>query len=249
MNELDYRIASDRGILVKFGNEISEQTFNRVSTFEKNLLKDDLPGILETIRSFCTLFISYDPSKTDYETLIYYLKKLEQIMPSGDLLFTESKIIEIPVVYGGEYGPDLPSVAELLNISEEDVIQQHLSHDYLVYITAFLAGLPMFKGKGKLFDLPRKKTPVICPQGAVILANGMGCVFNPIDTPSGWYGIGRSPLRQWYPDRDPPVLIKSGDRIKYKRIDENAFYKIKQEVDQKTYKLMNIINSSYVERR
>jgi len=241
-NKWEYKIAGDRGILIRFGTEVNEKTFREVVSFEERLLQRNPPGVLETIRSYCTLFIYYDPARTDFETLVSQSKQMVQEISFQDSSFPKKRVIEIPTVYGGVYGPDLPLLAQMLEMSEEDVIQSHLSHDYLVYITAFLCGAAFFKGTDRIFNVPRKKTPVLLhPEGTVNLANGLGTVFMPLASPTGWYGIGRSPLRQWHPDRDPPVLIKSGDWIRYRRIDEKEFYRIKEDVDQNRFKLEDVL--------
>lgn len=238
MNLLDYRVAGDKGILIRFGDRIDEEIFQSVLSFEKKLQERDIPGIRETIKSFCTLFISYDPLKIGYQTLIDHFQQLEQKLSRGNLLFLEKKVIEIPALYGEGHGPDLPLVAKLLNISEEEVIHLHLAHEYFIYINGHIGGSAFFKGKGKLFELSRKKTPVLFyPAGSLLFADGMGVAFKAVDGPSGWYNIGRSPLRQWYPDMDPPVLIKPGNWIRYKRIEESEFYKIQKEVEQDIYRL------------
>jgi inhibitor of KinA len=237
-NLLDYRIAGDRGILIRFGNVIDEEVFRRVLSYERNLAEDPISGIQETIKGFCTLFLSYDPLKTDFRNLMEQLKNLEKKLSQQEWPQQERKIIEIPAVYGGAYGPDLPLVARLLNNSEDEVIRLHWANDYWIYINGAIGGTAFFKGIGKLFALPRKKTPVIFyPAGSLLFAGGMGAVFKAVDGPTGWYGIGQSPLRQWYPDRNPPVLIKPGDWIRYRRIDETEFQKIKQEVERDTFQL------------
>jgi len=238
MHKLNYRIAGDRGVLVTFGQEINEQTLQRVLSFEKKLNESDLPHVNEIIRGYCTLYVEYDPLKLKYETLIDQLKKIEQEASGEKILFPSSKSIEIPGLYGGEYGPDLPLVAEFLGISEEEVIQRHLASDYLVYVAFFIGGSAHFKGNDRLFEIPRKKDPVtFYPAGSILIAAGLGIVFKATSGPTGWNSIGICPLRQWYPDKDPPVLIKTGDRIRYKRINEDEFRKIKREVDNNTYKL------------
>ncbi len=240
-NRWEYKIAGDKGILIKFGNEVNEKTFREVVSFEEKILQSGLSGVSETIRSYCTLLICYDPRKTNHEILMNQMKQMVQNLPVENLPFPKSKVIEIPVVYGGNYGPDLPLLAQMLNMPEEEVIQRHLSHDYLVYITAFLCGAAFFKGTDKIFEVSRKKTPVLLhPEGTVNLANGLGTVFMPLASPTGWYGIGRSPLRQWYPEKNPPVLIKSGDWIRYRQIKEDEFHKIKEEVGQNSYELRYI---------
>ena len=235
---MEYRIAGDRGILINFGKAIEEEIFWKVLSYERSLQDKSIQGILETVKGFCTLFISFDPLKVDFETLVEKLKGIEEELFQAKPSTPQKRIFEIPAVYGGEYGPDLPSVAKALNISEDEVIHRHLAHDYLVFINGHIGGSAFFKGIGKLFDLPRKKTPVLSyPAGVLLFANGMGVVLKAVEGPTGWHGIGRSPLRQWYPDRNPPVLIKSGDWIRYRRMDEREFQEVKKEVEQNRFQI------------
>ena len=235
---MEYRAAGDRGILINFGNVIDWDVFQRLLSYEKNLEENPIPGVEETVKGFCTLFISYDPLIIGFPKLIEQLKEIETKPFQKELTHQKKKVIEIPAVYGGAYGPDLPLVAELLKISEDEVIQLHLANDYLVYINGAIGGTAFFKGIGKLFDLPRKKTPVVSyPVGCISIVGGMGSVFKSLDGPSGWYSIARSPLRQWYPDRNPPVLIKPGDWIRYRKINEREFKEITKEVEKDVYQL------------
>jgi len=237
MNELDYKIAGDRGILIYFGHEIGEETFQRISFFNENLLESNLPGVKETVPGYRTLFISYEPAKTDYDTLVYQLKQLAQTPPSEE--YPKGVCFEIPIVYDG---PDLPIVAKFINVSEEEIIQRHLGDNYLILMTGFIAGRAFFKFKDKLFDLPRKKTVAPFPDGGVCFSSGLGDVGGrqPPGIPSGWSGwyfIGRTPIRQFLPDRNPPVLIKAGDWIRYRRVGVDEFDRIAKEVDRGTYEL------------
>jgi len=237
MRELEFDIAGDRGVLVKFGDEIDPEVLQRLLSFEKILKRSGIPGIIETNWGYHTLFIYYEPNRIGYGTLINHLKRIEKELKREKISWLErDTILEIPVVYGGAYGPDLPLVAEFLDMSEEEVIRHHLSRYYLVYFTGMIGGTAYYKGDGELFNLPRKKTPTLsCPAGSVLLAAGLGSALKPVGGPTGWYSIGRSPLRQWYPDKDPPVLVKAGVRIRYREIDEDQFCQIKQEVDEDRY--------------
>ncbi len=240
MNELEYKIAGDRGILIYFGGEMGPETFQRIWLLNKGLLESNLQGVKETFPGYCTLFVSYEPSGTDYDRLVYQLKQLAQNLPDGE--YPKQLPFEIPAVYDG---PDLPIVSELLNVSEEEIIQRHLADDHLILMTGFIGGLAHFKFKDKLFDLPRKKTPTVpTSDGGVGFAAGLGAAGGrrPLGmkgkgSPTGWWLIGRSPIRQWLPDRDPPLFIKAGDWIRYKRIDADEFDRMAQEVDQGTYEL------------
>ena len=241
MNKLVYQVASDKGVLVTFGQEINEETIQIILSFEKKLNASNLSGVVETIRGFCTLFVSYDPLDIDCVTLINHLKEVQYEISEDRINKTfchSGKIIEIPAVYGGGYGHDLKLVSDLLGISEEEVIKLHSYGDRLVIFNGFTGGTAYFKGDNELFDLPRKKTPVIfCPEGSLVFSDGLATVFRATGGPTGWYSIGRSPLKQWYHHKEPPILIKIGDWIRYRRIDEKEFHKIRQEVDQGTYKL------------
>jgi KipI family sensor histidine kinase inhibitor len=238
MKEWQFRLAGDRGILINFGSEVNEETFRQVVSFEEKVAAGALPGVSETIRSYCTLFVEYDPSATNHVTLVNRLKRISRSPSIPAVPFPKKKVIAIPVIYGGAYGPDLTSLARLLKLSDEEIVARHLSHDYLVYITAFLGGTAFFKGTDPIFDVPRKKTPVLMhPQGTVNLANGLGSVLMPLDSPTGWHAIGRSPLRQFYPERNPPVLIKTGDWIRYRRIDDEEFQAIRKKVEGGGYEL------------
>ena len=235
---LDYRVAGDRGVLINFGNAVEEEIFQKVQAYQKKLEETPPPAIRETVKGFCTLYISFDPLQIDFYSLLEKLKKVEQKVSQEKIFHPEKRIFEIPALYGGPHGPDLPVVAKILNISEEEVIRQHLAHDYLIYINGHIGGSAFFKGIGELFKIPRKKTPALFyPAGTLLFADGMGVVSKALDGPTGWHGIGQSPLRQWYPDRNPPVLIKSGDRVRYRRIDENEFREIKREVDRNRFQI------------
>lgn len=236
-NELGYKIAGDRGVLIYFGGETGPETYREIWLFNKNILEANLPGVKETLQGYRTLFVSYEPLEIDYDTLVCQLKQLAQSLPDEE--YQEAVCFEIPVVYDG---PDLPVVAKLLNVSEEEIIQRHLSDDYLILMTAF-TGCVYSKFRDKLFDLPRKKEATYFPDGGVGFAGGQGdfCGRQPLEIKgkglSGWWYIGRTPIRQFLPDRDPPVLIKPGAWTRFKRIEADEFDRIAQEVDRGTYKL------------
>ena len=141
-------------------------------------------------------------------------------------------------------GPDLPIVAKLLNLSAEEITQRYLVDKYLIPLPGDLGGLAYFKFRDNLFDLPRKKTLAFIPiDGVVDFAAGLGIAGSRAPKgmegkrPSGWWMIGWTPIRKWLPDRDPPVLIKAGDWIRYKKNEADDFDRIAQEVDRGTYEL------------
>jgi KipI family sensor histidine kinase inhibitor len=226
-----YLIVGDRGLSVEFGNSLEEEINRRVQKMMVALEGAKLPGVIECNPTIRSLFVYYDPLKIGIEELIEELRKIEGRM--DDIPLPESRLFEIPMVYGGEFGPDLDLVAQLLRLTPEEIIQIHSGKEYFVFDTGFIGGSAHFKVPPPLDSLPRKKTPNLgVPVGAVLIAGGMGSVFKPLAGPTGWYWIGQSPLRQWFPEKDPPLLILPGDRVIYRSIREEEYQEIRKKVEE-----------------
>jgi inhibitor of KinA len=226
-----YLIVGDKGLSVEFGNSLEEEINRRVQKMMVALESAELPGVIECNPTIRSLFVYYDPLKIGVKKLIRELRKIEERM--ADIPLPESRLFEIPIVYGGEFGPDLSLVAELLHLTPEEIIPIHSGKEYFVYDTGFIGGSAHFKVPPPLDSLPRKKTPNLgVPMGAVLIAGGLGSVFKPLAGPTGWYWIGRSPLRQWFPEKDPPLLILPGDRVIYRSVREEEYREIKKRVEE-----------------
>jgi KipI family sensor histidine kinase inhibitor len=225
-----YLVVGERGISVEFGNALSEEINREVQKMLFALKQAELPGIVEAFPTIRSLFVYYDPLIIDVGKLIRALKNIEARMT--DIPFPPSSLFEIPCIYGGEYGPDLDPAAEILGFSPEEIIDIHSGKEYFIYDTGFIGGSAHFKVPPPLDRLTRKKTPNLgAPQGAVLIAGGLGSAFKTIAAPTGWYWIGTSPLRGWFPEKNPPLLINPGDKIIYRSIDEEEFKRIKEMVD------------------
>ena len=226
-----YLIAGDHGISVEFGNSLEEEINRKVQKMMHALEKARVPGVIETNPTIRSLFVYYDPFRIGVEKLIQAMKKIEGQM--ADITLPPSRLFEIPILYGGEYGPDFDEVAKLLSLTPEEVIRNHSGKEYFVYDTGFIGGSAHFKVLPPLDSLPRKKTPNLgVPAGAVLIAGGLGSVFKPLPGPTGWYWIGTSPLRQWFPEKDPPLLILPGDQVIYRPVDKEEFDRIKKRVEE-----------------
>jgi len=226
-----YLIVGDKGLSVEFGNSLEEEINRRVQKMMVALETAELPGVIECNPTIRSLFVYYDPLKIGVKKLIQELRKIEGRM--ADIPLPESRLFEIPIVYGGEFGPDLSLVAQLLKLTPEEIIHIHSGKEYFVYDTGFIGGSAHFKVPPPLDSLPRKKTPNLgVPMGAVLIAGGLGSVFKPLTGPTGWYWIGSSPLRQWFPEKDPPLLILPGDRVIYRPVREEEYREIKKRVEE-----------------
>lgn len=221
----------DRALLVEFGNEISK-TINaqiRLATVQM----EALPGLVEIVPTYRSILINYDPEQTDYRTLATHIQAMDfAVVENDDAIVT---LIEIPVLYGGEYGPDLVTVAEHAQLSESDVIRLHAQTDYLVYMLGFMPGFTYLGGLDERIATPRLASPRLkIPAGSVGIAGSQTGMY-PSESPGGWQLIGRTPLTLYSPDREPPVFVNAGDYIRYLPITEDEFADIQRAVAQGTY--------------
>ena len=146
-------------------------------------------------------------------------------------------MVEIPTLYGGEYGPDLDHVADHNGLTPEEVIQIHSSADYLVYMMGFTPGFPYLGGMSENIATPRLQTPrTAIPAGSVGIAEQQTGVY-PIESPGGWQLIGRTPVQLFDPQRDPPVVVEAGDFIRFAPITETTYYVVQQQVQVGSYQL------------
>ena len=135
-------------------------------------------------------------------------------------------MLEIPVLYGGEMGPDLEFVAQHAGKTPEEVVGIHTSADYLIYMLGFTPGFAYLGGMSGEIAAPRLETPrVKIPAGSVGIAGSQTGVY-PIDSPGGWQLIGRTPVRMYDPEREPPILPQAGQYIRFYPIDRAEFDRI-----------------------
>ncbi|MFC4355462.1 5-oxoprolinase subunit PxpB [Chryseomicrobium palamuruense] len=170
--------------------------------------------IHETVSTAYTLALYFSPSLS-YEAMCRVIGELEQQTNFLSTTPTPSRLFEIPVLYGGEEGPDLAIVAEHNGMTEEEVIVHHTAGTYPVTMIGFVPGFPYLEGLSAKLHTPRKTTPRISiPAGSVGIAGGQTGIYS-ISTPGGWQIIGRTNRQLFLPDQDPPSLLQAGDRVKF----------------------------------
>lgn len=171
-------------------------------------------------------------------TLQTKLAELENNLDKVEI--PQPRIIEIPTLYGGDYGPDLPYVAEHNGITTEDVIKIHCSVDYLIYMLGFTPGFPYLGGMSEKIAAPRLSVPrTKIPAGSVGIAGKQTGIY-PIESPGGWQLIGRTPLKLYDPKRQPPIVLQAGDYIRFVPISIDKYNEISELILQDSYKI-NII--------
>lgn len=192
----------------------------RVQTLARSLETADIPGVLDLLPAYCTLLIHFDPVVVSVNSISRVVGRVlgNSLSASG----AESRLREIPTVYGGEFGPDLPAVASKLGLPEEEVVRRHSSATYLVCFIGFAPGQPYVVGLPPELALPRRPTPrELVPAGAVTIANQSNVYGVP--NPTGWWWIGRTPLKMFDPAANPPTYLLPGDRLRYVPVTEQEF--------------------------
>ncbi|PSL45878.1 inhibitor of KinA [Salsuginibacillus halophilus] len=223
----------DRALRVNFGSVISEHIHKNVRSLCVLLEKYPRWGVIEWIPSYTSVTIMYDPLELPFEHGYRYVEELMQLALSEPL--PPARTVEIPVVYGGTYGPDLDNVAAHNQISAEDVIHKHSTPTYMIYMLGFAPGFPYLGGLPEELATPRLAEPrTVVPAGAVGIAGPQTGIY-PLESPGGWQIIGQTPLTLYRPDAEPPVLLQAGDRLQFSAVSEDEFVEISESVRAETY--------------
>lgn len=229
----------DSAVCVEFGNEISIEVNNKVSSFQKIIEEEmsagHLKGVVETIPAFCSIMICYDPEVIWYEDLEASLRGLlDRELPAA--AGGSRRLVEIPVCYGGELGPDLKDVAEHAGITEEEVIKLHSGRNYLIYMMGFLPGFAYLGGLDSRLEIPRLPSPRgRIPSGSVGIGGKQTGIY-PIDSPGGWRIIGKTPVRPFRLRRKNPLLYQTGDYIRFVPVSRGEYEQIKRDLSIGLYK-------------
>lgn len=231
--ETKFLTAGDRAIAMEFGNSISEEINGRIRSMVVAIESQNVKGVVELVPTYRSLMIHYDPLVIGFQSLVDILKDLEQNLENIELPAPE--VIEIPTLYGGVYGPDIENVAKHNGLSIEEVIEIHTSREYLIYMLGFTPGFPYLGGMDSRIATPRLATPrTKISAGSVGIAASQTGVY-PIDSPGGWQLIGRTPLVLYDPQRETPILLKTGNYIVFRSIDEDEYHEIQRAIEQGTY--------------
>lgn len=233
MGSVRYLVSGDCGICVEFGNEISPDINKKIRAFKIAIEKSGIDGIVETIPTYRSLLVQYRPEKIRFKELT---EKFEGLMGSlSSIEIPPPTVIEIPVLYGGEMGPDIENVAEHNKKTVEEVIKIHTSEEYLIYMLGFIAGFPYLGGMSKEIATPRLKNPRVKIEGGSVGIAGEQTGIYPVASPGGWQLIGRTPLKLYDSEREKPILLESGQYIKFKAVTKEEYEQIEKAVNDNSY--------------
>ncbi len=222
-----YRPCGDSAVTVVFEQAIRPDVNAGIFAFCQALERLHPVGVTEIVPAYAAVTVHFDPTVTTMAALIEALSSIPE--GAGEEAAQDAPLIEIPVCYGGAFGPDMASVMAHTGLSEQEIVARHSGGDYLIYMLGFTPGFPYMGGMDESLATPRLKTPrTAIPAGSVGIAGGQTGVY-PIASPGGWQLIGRTPLKLFDLGREQPFLLQAGARVRfvpisaeeYERLDEN----------------------------
>jgi KipI family sensor histidine kinase inhibitor len=218
------RPAGDQALLVEFGTEISPEVNRRVQEFFRRASGHRVPGIGEMISSYCSALVYYDPFLLSFSEITAWAREFLGPRPAEEEAPVAVK--EVPVLYGGENGPDLSFVARHNQISEEEVIRLHTGKTYRVYVVGFSPGFAAMGIVPPKIQAPRLVSPRTKVLAGSVGIGGLQTGIYAVESPGGWQLIGRTPLRLFDLEKSPPSFFQAGDYARFYAIDEKEFKEI-----------------------
>lgn len=223
---------ADQFLLLDWGGGIDANTNARVLAAFRQLRAAALPGVLDLVPAYSSLGVAYDavqllkrfPGRQPFEVLREQIEKIleKPAQDGGD----PGRLLEIPVCYDPDLGPDLEALAVRSGLSTEEIVQRHSEQEYRVYMLGFLPGFAYMGAVDAAIATPRQEQPrPFVPAGSVGIAGQQTGIY-PLDSPGGWNLIGRTPLRMFDPARAEPALLRPGDRVRFIPISRALFHQM-----------------------
>lgn len=218
-----FRPIGDMGLLIRVGDSIDRETNSCVRRLVRRLESAPRPGLIEVIPAYNTVLINFDPLRSPMDSWIEFVESLDYRNPTEKIEYDIGRIVEIPVLYGGEFGQDIEFVAKINNVSVHDVIRIHSSEEYFVYMLGFTPGFAYLGGLSPKIHAPRLDSPrEVVPAGSIGIANDQTGIY-PISSAGGWRLIGRTPLKLFRPQDKSPFVYEAGDSIRFRSISPEEY--------------------------
>ena len=212
----------DQALIVEFGDAIDPGINRRVHDLAHAIESAGVTGVYDLVPTYRSLLVYYNPVRTSWSELEDSLCSL--LNDTGDRVVSTPRVVLLPTLYGGEYGPDLEFVAENAGMTPDEAVELHSGTDYLVYMMGFSPGFPYLGGLDERLATPRLESPRLeIPAGSVGIAESQTGVY-PVASPGGWQLIGRTPLRLFDEASEQPALLRAGDYIRFVPMESEARY-------------------------
>ncbi len=212
--------SGDAALLVTLADAIDLAANRRIHALAAALVERPLPGLGEAVPGYTTLLVHYDPLALNYGQVLEWVQA--RLGDANADLLPEPHLIEVPVIYGGQHGPDLEFVAQHNHLSPEEVVRRHVARDYPVYLVGVTPGFPYLGGLDETIAAPRLPSPRLrVPAGSVGIAGQQTGIYT-VDSPGGWRLIGWTPVRLFDPAHEPPSLLAPGDIVRFVEVKRSA---------------------------
>jgi KipI family sensor histidine kinase inhibitor len=215
----------DSALTVEFGSTIDPDLNGKVLALDALLRERPPAGLIETVPTYRSLTLQFDPTVMDYDALLRQLEEATRNLQSQSMIGSRWRV---PVVYGGEYGIDLEAVAEHHGLTPSQVIEIHSHAVYRIYMIGFLPGFAYLGGLDPRIVTSRRTQPRLKVPSGSIMIGGEQAGIVPMEMPSGWHLLGRTPVLSYAPQRDPAFLFAAGDEIVFEPMDASRWAELEK---------------------
>jgi len=212
--------SGDSAITVEFSRDIDDAANQRVLALDAILAREPVSGVTETVPTYRSLLVHYDPVRTGFDDLGKKLLALAQLPVPPT---TKARRWRIPVAYGGEHGVDLEDVARTLKTTPDDIVARHVAGDYRVAMIGFTPGWSYLSGLEDFLHMPRRSNPRLLTPAGTISIGGVQAGIQCLAGPSGWHLLGRTAVRTYQLHREPIFLLEPGDHVTFSAVDAKTF--------------------------
>jgi inhibitor of KinA len=223
----------DCAVTITLAASIDVSAHRRIRAALRRIEAERPAWVVDVIPAFTSIAVHYDPVQLfsgawdepsyggTYDTVVATLERI--LTGVGDAPMTDARVVEIPVSYGGDFGPDLEDLARQHALTPDEVVSIHASGNYLVYMIGFMPGFAYLGGLDERIATPRRRAPRTAVPASTVGIGGNQTGVYPLESPGGWNLIGRTPLAIFDPSRDRPTLLAAGDRVRFRAITRDQF--------------------------
>ena len=225
MDDIRITDVGDTAFNVEFGDTIDPVTNAKVTNLRRAIIgtceRGGVAGLVETIPTFRSLLVQYDPLKTARAALEAEIRAIAR--DCGDATTTRARSWLIPVCYDDDLGEDLSELSAAAGLPRDEAIRLHTEAEFMVYMLGFMPGFAYMGGLPETLRRPRRASPRLkVPAGSVAVADAL-CAVYPWESPGGWHLIGQSPVNFFDLGREPPILLGPGDCVRFRAIGRDEF--------------------------
>lgn len=229
-----FLLAGDTALVVEFGHRVERALSDSVLRLSARVRAARIRGVTETVPTYRSLMVHYDPLATDSASLIGAIEKLLG-KSAGDS--AQANLWRIPACYAPAHAPDLDEVAQRTGLSTDEVVKHHAGTEFHVYMVGFAPGFAYMGDLPDALALPRRTDPrVKVPAGSIAIAVGQTAIY-PLESPGGWHLIGATPIRLFDPELPRPALLNPGDKVRFDPVSAAEFDAIAAEVAGGSYRV------------